>query len=287
MAPITPIDPVGAPGVTVRSAVDGRPATAFIPSPLGEIEVDTDAVRGEVEAAERACERLSRTLAGESDADRRGVVARQLGAVGLDAAERRRYGAAVDRSVAAVRDGPLTPDDLRAVHAVRVADDADVPGGRFRVRQGYVTAADDAPADYRVVVTPAHAVVPEVRAVGAYLAGDTGRHPLIDAALAHYHLLTVHPFPDGNGRTVRALTDAVLRGATAVDGPGLSVVPAILRRKAEYHDALLTANRTGDFTPFLRLFCRCVREQADRSRRAVTGGRSPLAALRETVAGLL
>lgn len=281
MARIDPVDATNAPGVTVTSEIDGTPAAAFIPVPVAEIEPDTDAVQAELAAAERACDRLRHALAGTSTAERRRVVARQLRDVGLTDGERHRYGAAVDRAVTALTEGTFTPATVRALHRLRVADDDAAPG-RFRRRQGYVADPDA----YRLVVTPPHAVDPEMRALCEYVVGDSGRHPLVDAALIHYQFLTVHPFRDGSGRTVRALTDALLRDATPVDGPGLSLVPYILRHKQAYHDALLTANETGDFTPFLRLFLRGVREQADRSRRAVGGGDSPLAALRATLAGL-
>jgi len=37
-----------------------------------------------------------------------------------------------------------------------------------------------------------------------------GLHPVIAAAIAHYELIRIHPFVDGNGRTARALAMLVL-----------------------------------------------------------------------------
>jgi len=285
MPRIEPIDPADAPGDTVTVTVDGHTAAAFVPAPLGEIAPDTDAVADDLAAAERALDRLRHALAGVPEAERRRVVARQLRDAGLGEGERRRYGTAVDHAVDALATGRFDADTVREVHRLRFGGPTD--GGAFRDEQAYIT--DDL-GDHdatRLVVTPPQAVASEVRAVCAHVNRDTDRHPLVDAALFHYQYLTVHPFPDGNGRTVRLLTDALLRDAAPFDGAGLTLIPAIMRAKAAYHDALLTANRTGDFTPFLRLFLRAVREQADRSRRAVADDRSVAGSVVATLSRLL
>ncbi len=45
------------------------------------------------------------------------------------------------------------------------------------------------------------------RWVGAHLATD---HPVLTAALAHYNLVRIHPFDDGNGRGARILMNLIL-----------------------------------------------------------------------------
>jgi len=43
-----------------------------------------------------------------------------------------------------------------------------------------------------------------------WLEHDHETHPVLKAGIAHYQLVTIHPFMDGNGRTARALTTLLL-----------------------------------------------------------------------------
>lgn len=43
-----------------------------------------------------------------------------------------------------------------------------------------------------------------------WLNRDTEIHPVLRAGIAHYQLVTIHPFMDGNGRTARALATLIL-----------------------------------------------------------------------------
>ena len=81
--------------------------------------------------------------------------------------------------------------------------------------------------------------------------------PEVAAAKAHFGLVSVHPFEDGNGRTARLLADAILhRAGATVDGMA-SLSAVILSRRAEYYDTL-AAVQGGEFqgvvnvAPFVR-----------------------------------
>lgn len=58
---------------------------------------------------------------------------------------------------------------------------------------------------------------PEVKDIGALMKGlvkwldaPTDVHTILKAGIAHYQLVTIHPFMDGNGRTARALVALIL-----------------------------------------------------------------------------
>lgn len=68
---------------------------------------------------------------------------------------------------------------------------------------------------------------------------------LAHAAIAHAQFETIHPFPDGNGRTGRALMHAMLRGKGLVRNVTVPISAGLLVNVDEYFDAL-TAFRNGD-----------------------------------------
>jgi len=70
------------------------------------------------------------------------------------------------------------------------------------------------------------------------------QHPLITGAIAHYNLVRIHPFDDGNGRGARILMNMILIKK--------GYPPAIIRRE-ERRQYLATLNQAdnGDNGPFL------------------------------------
>lgn len=78
-------------------------------------------------------------------------------------------------------------------------------------------------------------------------------HPLRYAALAHYKLVDIHPFADGNGRTSRLIMNLILIRS--------NYPPVIIYKedRKKYYDYLNLANR-GDLRPFVRFISYCTDE---------------------------
>ena len=72
-------------------------------------------------------------------------------------------------------------------------------------------------------------------------------HPVEHAAEAHYQLVTIHPFRDGNGRTARLLMNLCLLRA----GFPISVISNDTR--SAYIEAIMTAQDQDDKTPLIVL----------------------------------
>jgi Fic family protein len=100
--------------------------------------------------------------------------------------------------------------------------------------------------------------------------------PLAHAAIAHAQFETIHPFPDGNGRTGRAIVHSLLRHRRLTRSITIPVSAGLLTNTASYF-AALGAFREGDAEPIVTRF-------AEASHWAVANGRqlvTDLRALRE------
>src|SRR3954447_14029836 len=75
--------------------------------------------------------------------------------------------------------------------------------------------------------------------------GRTDLPLLSQAAIAHAQFETIHPFPDGNGRTGRALIHAMLRGHGLTRNVTIPVSAGLLTNTQAYFDSL-TAYRRGE-----------------------------------------
>jgi Fic family protein len=108
---------------------------------------------------------------------------------------------------------------------------------------------------------------------------------LVQVAVAHAQFETIHPFVDGNGRTGRALAQAMLRSKRLVEHVTVPISAGLLTDTGTYFDAL-NAFRAGDAGPIVHRF-------ADASRFAAASGRvlvddlaAQLAEARDKLAGI-
>jgi len=96
-------------------------------------------------------------------------------------------------------------------------------------------------------------IPPPARLVGGALADlldfinapPTGAPPLVRAALAHAQFETIHPFPDGNGRTGRALIQAMFRRDGLLKNVVLPLSPYLAMNTSAYVDGLNSVRFEG------------------------------------------
>ncbi len=119
------------------------------------------------------------------------------------------------------------------MHEALLRDTEPAIAGRWRDEQVWVGGTSYGPheAEY---VAPVADEVPGLVADLVRFAVRTDVAPLVLAAVAHAQFETIHPFPDGNGRTGRALVHCLLRHHGS---PGRS--PCRCRRAAGRRGRLL------------------------------------------------
>lgn len=78
--------------------------------------------------------------------------------------------------------------------------------------------------------------------------GDPDAHVVVRAAMAHLHMVTVHPYRDGNGRVARIVQSLVLARDGLVSPELASIEEHLGQHTAEYYAALATV-QGGSYLP--------------------------------------
>jgi Fic family protein len=157
-------------------------------------------------------------------------------------------------------------DDLLQAHESLMRDDPNEAeyAGRLRDMQNWIGGSDHSPRG-ALHVPPAPERVPELmQDLLAYLNRDDVP-VLVQAAIAHAHFESIHPFTDGNGRIGRALVSASLRRRGVTTHAVIPLASGILARREDYFDAL-GEYRLGDPAPLISLFTRSAHVAALESR---------------------
>ncbi|MGL5928275.1 MAG: Fic family protein [Dermatophilaceae bacterium] len=156
-------------------------------------------------------------------------------------------------------------------------------GGQFKASDNLVVdRSPDGTVEVRFVPVPAaRTEYFTVELVDRYQEALTvGRHhPVLLTGLFVLDLLTIHPFLDGNGRVVRALTTALLDDAGYTVGRYVSLEQLIAESADGYYRALLESThgwhaRSNDPWPWLGYFAGILASAYDRFERGAEAGRS-------------
>lgn len=158
------------------------------------------------------------------------------------------------RDLAAPESRGVTEADIRDIHRLILRAIDDTNAGRYRQIQVMITGSDvelPAPSD-----VPGH--MQELARWLDYTAEASVLHPVARAAEAHYRLVRIHPFVDGNGRTARLLMNLMLMKA--------GYPPAVVdpRERPEYIDALVGVQDHGLIDDFTVLMGQAVGRSLDR-----------------------
>ncbi|WP_137844221.1 Fic family protein [Microbacterium sp. 2FI] len=170
----------------------------------------------------------------------------------------------------------VTPDAIARMHEVLMSGQPRHTPGRWRDEAVWIGTRSDSPVGAEFVA-PHHSRIEELLDDVTAFAKRSDVAPLVSVAVAHAQFETIHPFSDGNGRTGRALAQALLRHRGVTRNVAVPVSAGLLADVEGYHRAL-TAYRDGDVSPIVTAF-------ADAALRAVGNTRALVADLDQIRAG--
>ncbi|CRK90564.1 CLUMA_CG004267, isoform A [Clunio marinus] len=148
-----------------------------------------------------------------------------------------------------VKNNYITLEDILEIHK-RVLGHVDpIEGGIFRRTQVYVgNHIPPKPQEVQILMDTF------VEWMNSKEASEL--HPIKLAAIAHYKLVHIHPFTDGNGRTSRLLMNTILMRF------GFPPVVIQKQQRLQYYNYLQMANE-GDIRPFIRFVAEATEKTLD------------------------
>src|SRR4051812_31569322 len=168
--------------------------------------------------------------------------------------------------------GDISSSSILAMHGALLNETDPVNAGRWRTEQVWIGGGNLGP--HLALFVPPHQdrVADAIDDLLRFIERDD-LPVLAHAALAHAQFETIHPFTDGNGRTGRALVQAMLRHGQLTRNVTVPVSAGLLSNTTAYFEAL-TAYRLGDPFPIVSQF-------AQAAFKAVANGRVLVDELRQ------
>jgi len=166
---------------------------------------------------------------------------------------------------------PITKEDLLKMHEMltRESDEKNNVPGRFRTFDVQV-GSEDMGGVHKGAPSPMVEKLMDQYFEFLQSKRFNNEHPVIRALLAHFFLVTIHPFGDGNGRTARALEALLLQRAGLKDTLFIAMSNYYHEEREKYLDTLAQV-RAGNcnLTPFLKFGLRGITQQCGRLYKAI------------------
>lgn len=159
------------------------------------------------------------------------------------------------KSIARKTKNEIALDDILAIHKIVLQKIDDFHAGVFRKVGVRVMGSS--------TVFPNYAKIPLLMVDFMQWLHTQTEHPIISAALAHFKLVSIHPFIDGNGRTARLLMNLLL----LQNGYPLAIIKN--ENRAAYINAIEIARSTENYTDFYMLILQAAEESLDNYLRAI------------------
>ncbi|MFH1863691.1 MAG: Fic family protein [bacterium] len=142
----------------------------------------------------------------------------------------------------------ITEKDITAIYKIILTGINDEWAGRYRESEVFIKGSSvEFPLPYKVLY--------HMKEFIQWLETQQGGHPVRVAADAHFKLVSIHPFVDGNGRTARLLMNLVL----IINGYPMAIIRN--EDRIRYLEAVNTGQTRGD----LEVFYSIVEEAEERS----------------------
>lgn len=186
----------------------------------------------------------------------------------FDSVESFNYARAAQHAWESNRRQPFSKAFLRDIHA-RLLPDHHL-AGHFRqtpiwLGERHVQTAKDA----MVVLTPPEMVGKSLAKLASFVEGAPETHRLATCAMVHFQLAAIHPFFDGNGRVIRAITPALLRYFGLIDAPYLFISEMLLEQQWPYYRRMDALEQYGELDAWVQFFVHLLTEGAIRATRMV------------------
>lgn len=173
--------------------------------------------------------------------------------------EVRNYLRALDESLILLDSLPICHRVIKTAHEILLGGLSSARGaqkrpGQYKFDQNWIGGRLIENA--RFVPPPPTETQQCMDAVERYINREPSPYPtaLMDLALVHYQLETIHPFADGNGRVGRMLISIMAVKTGLLEMPVLYVSPALEHDKDLYIDLMYAVSTRGEWVPWLNFF---------------------------------